>query len=510
MYAQLHSYIGEGPVGGSVVSFASEGTLTGRLAVRVLRRTPGDRMPPLEPITESPVVDWRQLQRWGLSESRLPRGTVVLYRDPTFWERYRTLALGVAALIAAESALVGGLLLERRRRKRAQAATAAEEELNRAVLASVSTQIAILDREGTIIRVNAAWRELARDAGTDSALDAFVGWNYLDECRRAERRGCAEAREARLGIEAVLDGSCWPFRYEFDAAPPYEHRHELFVDRLQLSAGGAIVTHLDITERRLAEQRIEETRRQVAHMGRLAVVGELGAAISHELRQPLAAIRANAQAGAMLLAGSPPDLPEVQAILQDIVADDVRAVEVIEGVRRLLRKEAPRSATVDLNELCRDAARLLQREASLRGIRLDLTLATAAPVVIGDPAQLRQLVLNLGLNALEASASTERRTVVLRTSVRAEHAEVTVHDSGPGLSADAQSRVFEAFYSTKADGLGLGLTIVRSVAERHHGRVWAENHPMGGAVFGVALPMARSATSSIESAITATSDQVAR
>jgi C4-dicarboxylate-specific signal transduction histidine kinase len=494
-----------------MMKFGDEGGNTGRLVVRVLRRAPGARMPPPELMTESFVVDWRQLQRFGLSESRLPPGTEVLYRDPTLWERYRALALVVSAIIVAQSALVAGLLVERRRRKRAQAAIAKQEELNRVVLASVSTQIAILDRMGTIIRVNEAWRQLARGAGANETHEAFVGWNYLEECRRAEIRGCDEAREARLGIEAVLEGRRWPFRHEFNTAPPHELRYELFVDRLQLSEGGAIVTHLDVTERRLAEQRAEETRRQVAHMGRLALVGELGATISHELRQPLAAIRANAQAGAMLLAGNPPDLREVQAILQDIVADDARAVEVIEGVRRLLRKDEPLSATVDLNQICRDAARLLQTEAALRHTRIDLTLAAAAPLVTGDPAQLRQMVLNLGLNALEAaSGSSDERAVVVSTTLRAGQAEVTVHDSGPGISADVQPRVFEPFFSTKSEGLGLGLAIVRSIAERHQGRVWAENHTTGGAVFGAALPAARGLVSlENDAAVSSTSDPVA-
>ena len=511
MYTQLHSYIGEGLVGGSVMKFGDEGARTGRLVVRVLRRAPGQRMPPVEAISNSFVVDWRQLQRFGLSESRLPAGTEVLFREPTLWERYRALALLVSTVIVAESALVGGLLIERRRRKRAQAAIAKQEELNRVVLASVSTQIAILDRTGTIIRVNEAWRQLARGVGTDATHDAFVGWNYLDECRRAEMRGCDEAREARLGIEAVLAGTRWPFRHEFNTAPPQELRYELFVDRLQLSDGGAIVTHLDITERRLAEQRVEEARRKVAHMGRLALVGELGATISHELRQPLAAIRANAQAGAMLLAGNPPDLREVQAILQDIVADDARAVEVIEGVRRLLRKDELLSATVDLNQICRDTARLLQTEAALRHTRIDLTLAATAPMVTGDPAQLRQLVLNLGLNALEAAASSsDERAVVVSTTLRAGQAEVTVHDSGPGIAADVQPRVFEPFFSTKSEGLGLGLAIVRSIAERHQGRVWAENHATGGAVFGAALPAARGmASMESDAAVSLTSGPIA-
>ena len=142
------------------------------------------------------------------------------------------------------------------------------QELNRAVLTSLSAQIAILDRDGTIIRVNEAWRDGARFGEVETHGDAFVGWNYLEECRRAEARGSEEAGKVRRGVEAVLERREWPFRHEYRWSAPDEHAYEIFVDRLQVSEGGAIVTHLDITDRRVAERRAEETRRQVAHMGR--------------------------------------------------------------------------------------------------------------------------------------------------------------------------------------------------------------------------------------------------
>ncbi len=484
MYTQLRSYIGEGVVGGFVTRFDDEGVRTARLVVRVLHRLPGEPMPPVEIVDNSFVVDWRQLRRFGLSEARLPVGADVLFREPTAWERYRMAALATLGLIAAESLLIGLLLLERRRRKLSQ-------ELNRAVLASLSAQIAILDRNGTIIRVNEAWRDGARFGELETHGDAFVGWNYLEECRRAEARGSEEAGKVRRGVEAVLERREWPFRHEYRWSAPDERAYEIFVDRLQVSEGGAIVTHLDITDRRVAERRAEETRRQVAHMGRLALVGELSATMSHELRQPLAAIRANAEAGARLLTLSPPDLREVREIFQSIVGDDKRAADVIEGVRKLLRKDEAFATTVDLNQVCQESVRLLQHEAELRQTRLELSLSAAHPTVAGDPVQLQQVLLNLMLNGLEAaSTSTADRAVVIHTETNADGVEVTVHDSGPGLSASVHPRLFDPFFSTKTGGLGLGLVIVRSIVERHNGRVRAENHSLGGALFRVRLPAA--------------------
>lgn len=632
MYVQLRSYVGEGVVGGSVTSFEDEGTLTGRLVVRVLRRLAGERMPPAERIGQSFVVDSRQLRRWRLSERRLPPGTVILFREPSSWQRYRAVILLAIGLIGAESLLIGLLLLERRRRKRAQSAieeqaayehtiaqltadvahhaledapvvlgdalarvatyagaseatlvqygeappepplrlswmrgvdvangnasstdgstavrsdaplaiplvadgtvlgalelrrsdtndtrawpttlarrldSAGEiiatemsraraarvirrvEEVNRAVLRSLSTQIAILDHRGTIVRVNDAWRDVANRAQVDDEHDAFVGRSYLDECQRAMERGCDQAADVRCGIEAVLDGHVSPFRREYHCSAPNDRWYEIFVDRLQLPEGGAIVTHVDVTDRHLAE----EARLQVAHLGRVAVIGELAATISHELRQPLAAIRANAEAGDQILAKLSSDVGEVREIFQSIVADDVRAVEVIEGVRKLLRKGEPLATTVDLNQTCRHAARLLQADADHRNTRLELFLAPAPLLVIGDPVQLQQVVLNLVLNAMEAASdTTEDRLVTVSTAQDEGEAEIGVSDTGPGLPADVEQHLFESFFSTKPQGLGMGLVIVRSIVERHHGRVRVENSASGGAIVRIRLPTAR-------------------
>jgi len=389
--------------------------------------------------------------------------------------------------LGAAGELIAGAMA----RSRAVRAMRAGEELNRAVLASLSAEIAILDRDGRIIRVNDAWRELAREGAVLDDREAFVGKSYLDECRRAEARGCEEALDVRRGIEAVLERRAWPFRYEYHWSSPVQRWCEVRVDCLEHEHGGAIVTHLDITERRLAEVRAEETRRQVAHMGRVAMIGELAATVSHELRQPLAAIRANAESGALILARHPADVAEAAQIFRDIVDDDVRATEIIDRTRMLLRKEVPQDAVIDLNDICRQSAQLLNRTAALQRARIRLVLDTARPAVVGDSVQLQQVVLNLVLNAIDAAAASPRdRFVTVQTHARADEVEIAVHDSGPGLLPEVQQHLFESFYSTKSQGLGMGLVIVRSIVERHHGRVSAANDVADGAVFRVVLPKA--------------------
>jgi two-component system sensor kinase FixL len=256
---------------------------------------------------------------------------------------------------------------------------------------------------------------------------------------------------------------------------------------VQLRAAADVIA--GAIERSRVARHAEETHRQVAHLGRLAMMGELASTIAHELRQPLAAIRINATIGKELLDRPRLDLGQVREICDDVVADAERAADVIDHIRSLVRKESPETTLVHLNVICRDAAAMLHRDAERRAIRLDLALDPELPPVAGHPIELQQVVLNLVLNALDAATmSSGARRVSVETVALNTHAEVVVRDSGPGLSAESRERVFESFFTTKAHGTGMGLVIVRSITERHRGNVQVENGEEGGAVFRVRLP----------------------
>jgi len=233
----------------------------------------------------------------------------------------------------------------------------------------------------------------------------------------------------------------------------------------------------------------DQARREIAHMGRVAAVAELASSIPHELRQPLTAILANGDSAALLLRRPNPDVDHAAKCVQHIVSDCNRAAGVINHIRVLIRKEERVTRTVDLNRTCRDAVHLLRQDAALRRTEVELSLTPDTVAVAGDPVELQQLVINLTLNALDAASGTRgRRRVTVSTAAVDGAAEVTVRDSGPGLPAALQQRLFEPFFTTKSNGLGMGLAIVRSIVERHHGRVHAENAADAGAVFTVTLP----------------------
>jgi signal transduction histidine kinase len=244
--------------------------------------------------------------------------------------------------------------------------------------------------------------------------------------------------------------------------------------------------------RKRSELEAQGLRNDLAHAGRVATVGELTASLAHELNQPLTAILSNAQAGQRVLDTSPVDLVEVGEILKDIIDDDKRAGEVIRRLRRLLSKGDPQMSPLDLNEALEDVARLVGGDAVVRGVSIRLELAAGLPPVLGDRVQLQQVALNLVLNGMDAmrESGPDDRTLVLRTAVAdAETVRVEVKDSGPGISESDMGKIFQTFYTTKPDGMGIGLAITRSIVDVHGGRLEAHNNPDGGATFSFTLPI---------------------
>jgi len=256
---------------------------------------------------------------------------------------------------------------------------------------------------------------------------------------------------------------------------------------------GYIGSDIDITDQKRADAELHRNLDEIAHLNRVAAMGELTASLAHEINQPLAAILTNAQAASRILSGESADLAEVRGCLTDIIADDKRAAEVIKRLRGILKKEGFQKSLVDLNEVVSDAIRLVRNDAMLRGTFMVFEPFSGLPPVLCDRIQIYQVVLNLIMNGLEATA--ERPPGTRWLSVRTAESDgggvlFTVRDSGKGIAEGDLPRVFEPFFTTKQEGLGMGLSISRSIAEAHGGRIWAENAEGGGAIFQCVLPSA--------------------
>jgi len=254
-----------------------------------------------------------------------------------------------------------------------------------------------------------------------------------------------------------------------------------------------IVLIRDVTAKKRAEAAAEEQRQELAHLSRVASLGELSGALAHELNQPLAAILANARAAQRIMTRHSPDLAELRVILEEIAVDDRRAGEVIGRLRTLLKKGRGRPSKLDLNELVAEVRRLLHSDLIRRRVATETDLAPLLPPVLGDRVELQQVILNLLGNACDAMADTPapRRLVRIATGLTPTgQVQLTVEDRGSGIPPERLEQIFDAFFTTKTSGLGLGLAICRSIATAHGGRLWATNNDSGGATFRLVLDQA--------------------
>ena len=349
IFTHVDSHFGQGIVGGPIFSSREIGQRCAEVAVQILNgETPSDiKMPPVG--LAKPVYDWRQLQRWHISESVLPPGSEILFRNPTAWEQYRAYILGVIAAILMQSALIFWLLYEQRRRQRAEI--------------------------------------LARN-----------------------------------------------------------------------------------------------TMSELTNVNRMATVGQLSASIAHEVRQPLAAILANAQAAVRWLEKA--NVKEVRESLNGIVSEGHRAGDIITHLRAMFKSDVQEKTLVDINKLVLSVLALVQIDLQKHEIELQTQLDDRIPEVIGNQVQLQQVILNLVMNAIESMSSLQTRVLRIKTELsQSRTVRVSIEDTGTGIKSSDVARVFKPMFTTKARGMGMGLSICQSIIENHDGRIWVSPGANGGSIF---------------------------
>ncbi len=296
-------------------------------------------------------------------------------------------------------------------------------------------------------------------------------------------------------VDEVLSGVPVNYSLEMKLRQDKEQRFVEASYLPHLSPGGQVLGFYslvqDVTDRKRDEMELQRQRDELAHVTRVATLGEMSASMVHELNQPLAAILNNAQAAEIFLERDPPDLKEVREALKDIVSDDLRAGEVIRRLRAYVVKGDVKSEPIRVNKLVNDVLSLVRNDASLHKLKITTKLASKLPEAHGDPVQLQQVLINLVLNGGQAmSAMPSSGQLVISTSLMDKDTiKISVSDGGPGIDGELAERIFDAFFTTKREGMGMGLSICRSIVNAHGGRIWMEPRAEGGSTFSFSLPI---------------------
>ena len=321
------------------------------------------------------------------------------------------------------------------------------------------------------------------DRATAPTVEAVIQRTHPEDRERVQR----------FIERASRDGGDWDVEHRLllpDGAVKSLHVvvHAVRDEAGVLSFVGAV---MDVTAAKRAEEAVQAAQAELAHVARMTTLGELMAWIAHEVNQPLAGIVTNGTACLQWLGQKSPALDEARSSVEDMISDAQRAGDVILEIRALSRKSAPKRAPLDINDLIQGVVRLVTREAQAHGASVRLDLAPALPAVVADRVQLQQVVINLVINAIQAMASVTARPRELSIRSRqneAGHVLIEVADSSHGIGSTNLDQLFKAFFTTKPAGMGMGLSICRSIIEAHGGNVWASDNTPSGAVFHFTLP----------------------
>ena len=374
------------------------------------------------------------------------------------------------------------LRLEIAERKRAEAQLRESEERWRDVFENNPTMYFVVDAAGTVMAVNPFGAE---QLGYN--VDELVGQPVLGVLYESDRE--AIQRNVAQCLKQIGQSMSWELRKVRKGGSVIWVR-ETARAVLRLNGPIVLIACEDITEQKRAEEALRQAQADLAHVTRVTTMGELTGSLAHEVNQPITAAVTNANTCLRWLAGDAPNIEEARAAAMRIVKDGTRAAEIISRIRLLFKKGTPERELVDVNEVIREMIVLLRNEATRGSISVRTELAADLPQVMGDRVQLQQVMMNLFMNSIDAMKDVDGTRELAIKSQRAENEQlmVSVSDTGVGLPAQQTDQIFNAFFTTKLHGTGMGLSISRSIVESHGGRLWAANNSPRGASFYLTLP----------------------
>lgn len=384
-------------------------------------------------------------------------------------------------------------LLDVTAREEAQRRQRESDRLRQAVLDAIPAEIVVLDRRGQIIAANQAWRHFAGGSGGSPELRDGLGMDYLAACRRIRGNGGEEVNAIAHGIASVLSGECPHFVQEYPFHTPGRQRwYALTAAPVNSEPAAAVLVHFDITERKLAEDRVRQARDTLAQATRVNAVGTLAVSLIHELTQPLSAAGFYSGTAVALLEQGTSTPEKLRSALAGLDGQIKRTADILQRLRDFARQRERHVTEVEIDQVVAQALALVGWFAVDRHVNLKYARPAPGLTVHGETVQLEQVLVSLVCNGVQAidAADSPRREVSVGVEGRRGEIEVTVRDTGPGVPPEMQDRLFDIFATSKTSGLGMGLAISRDIVEAHEGQLWLESNPEEGqgAVFRFTLP----------------------
>jgi PAS domain S-box-containing protein len=489
VYGLWETLLGHGIVGGHLMSFKEQGRLAGEMGRRVLNGEKPENIPIVYEGANVYEFDWRQLRRWGLKERDLPPGSVVRFKKPSLWESHKREVIGTTVAFFLLSLLTVGLLINLGRHRRAVKKLRQAELEYRIVSDFTYDWEYWKNLDGTLRYVSPSCERISGYRPEDFIKhpDLFREIIVPEDQGLWDAHNCdaleePKPRECQFRLQR-LDGT---LRWIEHVCQPVTDDNGTFI--------GIRASNRDITDRKQVEFQEQQHREDLARVGRVVTLSELTGTLAHEIIQPLMAIMNNSQAARRLLDNPVPDLGEVREILEDITRGSERASGVIHHLRQHLKPGLPELTSLDINDLIQSLLPLVSRQAAINHINLVCQLAKELPPITGNRIQLEQVILNLVINSIEAikGMADGPGEIVLKTDREDDHTlRVSVMDSGPGIKPEDLQRLFDPFFTTKKEGMGLGLSISRSIVKAHKGRLWAAPNPGGGTAVHLTLPVSQ-------------------
>jgi PAS domain S-box-containing protein len=444
--------------------------------------------------TDLTPAEWRARDELAVAELKAT-GTAQSYRKEFFRKDGSRVPVAVGAALLEESGSDGvAFVVDITKQKQAEDAFRQVEQQARSIVDSALDAVVAMDADGVITEWNKQAEETfgwtRAEALGRRMVDTIVPPGY----RLSHQRGLEHF--LRTGEGAVLNRRIEIIALRRDGS---EFPVELTITPLKSGDTWTFSSFIrDITASKQAQEDLRNAHAELAHVNRVMTMGELAASIAHEVNQPLAAIVASGDTCTAWLSNQPPNLDKARAAADRVVQAATQASDIVRRIRALFKKTAPMTTPVEINEVILETVSIVGGEVQRKGVSLNTELAADLPTVLGDRIQLQQVILNLAINGTEAMASVEnenqpRRLVIQSRLAEAGEILVSVADSGPGIKPQLAGQLFAPFFTTKPEGIGMGLSISRTIVEAHGGRLWTAANQPRGAVFHFALPVATAA-----------------